>query len=53
LLADTDGVICIPLAQAEAVISQAETMMARENLVRSAILTGTDPQQAYLKYRKF
>ncbi|MCW5237082.1 RraA family protein [Verminephrobacter eiseniae] len=53
LLADTDGVICIPLAQAEAVISQAETMMARENLVRSAILAGTDPQQAYLKYRKF
>lgn len=53
LLADTDGVICIPPAQAEALISEAETMMARENLVRTAILAGTDPQQAYLQYRKF
>ena len=53
LLADTDGVICLPLANAEAVISEAESMMARENLVRTAILAGVDPQQAYLKYRKF
>lgn len=53
LLADTDGVICIPLAQAEAVIGEAEAMMARENLVRTAILAGMDPQDAYLKYRKF
>jgi 4-hydroxy-4-methyl-2-oxoglutarate aldolase len=28
-------------------------MMGRENLVRTAILAGTDPQEAYLKYRKF
>lgn len=53
LLADTDGVICLPLAQADAVITEAEHMMGRENLVRTAILAGTDPQEAYLKYRKF
>ncbi len=53
LLADTDGVIRIPLAQAEAVINEAEAMITRENLVRTAILAGTDPQDAYLKYRKF
>ncbi|MBS0452994.1 MAG: RraA family protein [Proteobacteria bacterium] len=53
LMADTDGVICIPLAQAEAIVSEAESMMARENQVRTAILAGTDPQQAYLQYGKF
>lgn len=53
LLADTDGVICLPLAQAEAIVTEAEHMMGRENLVRTAILAGTDPQEAYLKYRKF
>lgn len=53
LLADTDGVICLPLAQADAIITEAESMMSRENLVRAAILAGVDPQEAYLKYRKF
>jgi regulator of RNase E activity RraA len=53
LLADTDGVICLPLAQAEAIVTEAEHMMGRENLVRTAILAGTDPQEAYLRYRKF
>jgi len=53
LLADTDGVICLPLAQADTIVTEAESMMGRENLVRTAILAGTDPQQAYLKYRKF
>jgi regulator of RNase E activity RraA len=53
LLADTDGVICLPPGQADALITEAEAMMSRENLVRSAILAGMDPQQAYLKYLKF
>jgi 4-hydroxy-4-methyl-2-oxoglutarate aldolase len=53
VLADTDGAICLPLAQAEAIVTEAEYMMGRENLVRTAILAGTDPQEAYLKYRKF
>jgi regulator of RNase E activity RraA len=53
LLADTDGVICLPLARAEAIVTEAEHMMGRENLVRTAILAGTDPQEAYLQYRKF
>jgi regulator of RNase E activity RraA len=53
LLADTDGVICLPQTHAEAVITEAEAMMARENLVRTAIFAGVDPQEAYLKYRKF
>jgi regulator of RNase E activity RraA len=53
LLGDTDGVICLPQAQAEAVIAESEAMMARENLVRKAIFAGVDPQEAYLQYRKF
>lgn len=53
LLADTDGVICLPQQHALAVVTEAETMMAREDLVRTAIFAGVDPQEAYLKYRKF
>ena len=30
-----------------------EAAMATESLVRKAILSGTDPQEAYLKYGKF
>ena len=53
VLADSDGVVIIPSAIAEAVTSQTKVVMQTENLVRKAILEGIDPQQAYLEYGKF
>lgn len=53
LIGDQDGVMIIPRAIAETVVTEAETLMNTENLVRKAIREGVDPQQAYLQYRKF
>lgn len=52
-LGDRDGAIVIPAGQAEAIVSAAEAASGKENLVRTHILAGMDPQQAYLKYGKF
>ena len=53
MIGDRDGVLCVPKALAQEVVDKAEAAMATESLVRKAILAGVDPQQAYLKYRKF
>ncbi|MES1154920.1 MAG: RraA family protein [Pseudorhodoplanes sp.] len=53
ILADHDGVIVLPKARAEEIITAAETASKTENKIRIAILGGMDPQQAYLKYGKF
>lgn len=53
VVADDDGVVLLPGDRAEAIIAETEAVMNRENEVRSAILRGMDPQQAYLTYRKF
>ena len=53
LLADADGIVIIPEAIADDVVTKTETVATTENKVRDAILGGMDPQQAYLKYRKF
>lgn len=53
VLADRDGVIIIPGKIAEEVIEKTEEVLKTENLVRTAILAGVDPQEAYLKYGKF
>ena len=53
ILADLDGVIVLPKARAQEIISAAETASKTENRIRVAILAGMDPQQAYLKYGKF
>lgn len=53
LLADRDGVVRIPHAIAEDVVTRAETAIQTENQVRTAILAGTDPQDAYLRHGKF
>jgi 4-hydroxy-4-methyl-2-oxoglutarate aldolase len=53
LLADRDGAVRIPREIAQTVVEQAEAAMATENNVRSAILSGVDPQQAYLRFGKF
>lgn len=53
LLADNDGIVVIPAAMAADVVAKTEAVATTENKVRTAILDGMDPQQAYLKYRKF
>ena len=53
LLADRDGVVIIPGKIADEVVARTEEVLLTENKVRSAILGGMDPQQAYLKFGKF
>jgi 4-hydroxy-4-methyl-2-oxoglutarate aldolase len=53
VLADRDGVVIIPGEIAEAVVSETEAVMQKENKVRSAILGGMDPQEAYKQFGKF
>jgi regulator of RNase E activity RraA len=53
LVGDRDGMIRVPRALAQEVIEKAESAIGTENKVRTAILAGTDPQQAYLKFGKF
>lgn len=53
LLADRDGVVVIPGRIVEDVVTRTEEVLKTENTVRSAILDGMDPQQAYLKFGKF
>jgi regulator of RNase E activity RraA len=53
MVGDRDGLIRVPKDRAAEIAAQAEAAMATESLVRKAILAGTDPQQAYLKYGKF
>jgi regulator of RNase E activity RraA len=53
ILGDRDGVVVLPKNIAGDVITQTEQVVSTENKVRSAILSGMDPQEAYLKYGKF
>ena len=53
VLADFDGVVVIPGEQVEEVTTKVEEVLRTESQVRNAILKGTDPKQAYLKYGKF
>jgi 4-hydroxy-4-methyl-2-oxoglutarate aldolase len=53
LIGDRDGVVVIPGAIAEEVVAQTEVAVQTENKVRTAILGGMDPQEAYLKFGKF
>ncbi|MCE9657401.1 MAG: RraA family protein [Burkholderiales bacterium] len=53
VLADCDGIVVIPGEIAEGVVSDALAAMSTEDKVRAAILSGVDPQQAYLDHGKF
>tara|TARA_B100001059_G_C17829741_1_gene583799 strand:- start:1320 stop:1982 length:663 start_codon:yes stop_codon:yes gene_type:complete len=53
VIADRDGTVIIPGNLADEVTLKTEKVLKTENLVRTAILNGTDPQNAYLKYGKF
>ena len=53
LVGDRDGMIRVPAALVEQVITDSERAMTTESLVRKAIREGVDPQAAYLKHGKF
>ena len=53
LLGDRDGLVRVPQAILEEVIEKSESAIATENKVRTAILAGVDPKEAYLKFGKF
>lgn len=53
VLADVDGIVIIPGAVAEEIITAVEECMRTENKVRTAILDGMDPDKAYLQYGIF
>ena len=53
LLADRDGVVIIPAKVVDEVVTKTEQVLQTENKVRTAILAGMDPQEAYLKFGKF
>ncbi len=53
ILGDQDGVIVIPRAEAEEVITLAEQVVATENQVRKAILEGVHPVDAFNQFGRF
>ena len=50
---DRDGMVCIPQEILDDVLEKSQVAMETENKVRTAILEGMDPQDAYLKWGKF
>ena len=53
LLADRDGIIVVPRGRAAEIVSAAAVAVGTESQIRTAILGGMDPQEAYLKFGKF
>lgn len=53
LMADRDGALIIPAEIIEEVTLKVEEVLGTENKVRTAILQGVDPVEAYMKHRKF
>lgn len=53
VLGDRDGMVILPEERAAEIVGAAEQAIATENKVRTAILEGVDPQEAYRRYGKF
>jgi 4-hydroxy-4-methyl-2-oxoglutarate aldolase len=53
LLGDRDGVVVVPGAVAAEVVAKVEETVSTENKVRTAILGGMDPVEAYKTWGKF
>ena len=53
VIADIDGVVIIPGAHIATIITSCEEVMNTEKQVRTAIRSGVDPKEAYLKYGRF
>ena len=53
LLADRDGVVILPRDRAAEIVKAAAAALGTAGEIRTAILGGMDPQQAYLKFGRF
>ncbi len=53
LLGDRDGVVIVPQAIAEEVVTRTEEVVATESEMRRALIGGMDPVEAYNTYGKF
>ncbi len=53
LLADHDGVVCVPQSLAEEVLEKAEAVCGTENEIREAVRGGMRPLAAYEQYGRF
>lgn len=53
VIGDIDGVVIIPKELARKVVDKTEIYINTESKLRKDILSGVDPQEAYLKYRVF
>ena len=53
LLADRDGVVIVPRAIAEEVVTRTEEVVSTESDMRRALVGGMDPVEAYNTYGKF
>ena len=53
LLADRDGVVVIPKAIAEEVVTRTEEVVSTESDMRKALVGGMDPVEAYHRFGKF
>ena len=50
---DGDGALILPGHLAEATVAEAETVAATEDAMRRDLLAGMDPEEAWLRHRKF
>ena len=53
IVAERDGAVLIPAAAASDVANRVDDVMNTENELRNMILSGMDPQEAHLKFRRF
>ena len=53
VVADDDGVVVVPQAIAEAVLTEAEEKAATESLIRAAVRNGMPPLEAYERFGTF
>lgn len=53
LLGDRDGVVIIPRASVAETVARTEAVMATESEMRSALIAGMDPVDAYHRFGKF
>ena len=53
VMADRDGIVVIPKNILEEVVDRVEKVLQTENKVRTAILRGVNPVDAYLEFGKF
>jgi 4-hydroxy-4-methyl-2-oxoglutarate aldolase len=53
IVADLDGVVCVPRRVAHEVLQRCERLVGTENAVRTAVKRGMTPLQAYEKYGAF